>query len=213
MARSQVLRALLLPAYALALTALALPAWADDAMTLGVTPGVATPGVATPGAAPGTAPGATDITLPADATSQLVGLFMQSCVRFAGNAVGLRDWATHAGLKLLPPEGQQAFLYGLPGQVFDASTLNGKLVVISENSGSCSTMAQSASGAGVVKVLEQVLQMSHVDFTMMHEDDDKEEKVLHHREYTATQNGRQWEMLVSTVKGTAPGEVMLTTSP
>jgi hypothetical protein len=64
-----------------------------------------------------------------------------------------------------------------------------------------------------VNVLEQVLQMSHISFTMTREDDDTKEKDLHHREYTASQGARQWEMLVSTVKGTAPGEVMLTTSP
>jgi hypothetical protein len=165
----------------------------------------------------GTPPAATapsgEVTLPAGAASQVVGLFMQSCVRFALDPAGVRGWALHAGLKLLPPEGQQAFLYGLPGQVFDASTKDGKLVMISENSGACSTMAESASGAAVVKVLEQVMQLAHIDLTMTHEDDDKVEKALHHREYTAASNGRQWEMLVSTVKGTAPGEVMLTTSP
>jgi len=106
----------------------------------------------------GTPPAATapsgEVTLPAGAASQVVGLFMQSCVRFALDPAGVRGWALHAGLKLLPPEGQQAFLYGLPGQVFDASTKDGKLVMISENSGACSTMAESASGAAVVKVLE-----------------------------------------------------------
>jgi hypothetical protein len=147
------------------------------------------------------------------AAAQVVGLFMQSCVRFAGDPTGLRAWAPKAGIQPLPTAGQQAFLYGLPGEVFDASTKQGKLVLISENSGACSTMAESASGAEVVNVLEQVLQMSHISFTMTREDDDTKEKDLHHREYTASQGARQWEMLVSTVKGTAPGEVMLTTSP
>ncbi len=170
-------------------------------------PPLASPPLASPPLA------ATDISLPAGAASQLVGLFMQSCVRFALDPNGVREWATHAGLKPLPPEGQQAFLYGLPGQVFDASTKDGKLVVISENSGACSALAESASGATVVTVLEHVMQVAHIDLAMTHEDDDKTEKVLHHCEYTAARDGRQWEMLVSTVKGNAPGEVMLTTSP
>ena len=148
------------------------------------------------------------------AAAQIVGLFMQSCVRFAGDPTGLRAWAVHAGgMRPLPTEGQQAFLYGLPGEVFDASTKEGKLVVISESSGACSAMAESASGTEVVKGLEQAMQLSHINFTMTHEDDDKTEKDLHHREYTASQGKREWEMLVSTVKGAAPGEVMLTTSP
>jgi len=150
----------------------------------------------------------------ANAAAQVVGLFMQSCVRFAGDATALRDWAVHAGgMRPLPAAGQQAFLYGLPGEVFDASTTAGKLVLISESGGACSTMAESASGSEVVKTLEQVMQQAHIAFTMTHEDDDKTEKVLHHREYTASQGPRHWEMLVSTVKGAAPGEVMLTTSP
>jgi len=150
----------------------------------------------------------------ADAAAQIVGLFMQSCVRFAGDATGLRAWALHAGgLQPLPAQAQQAFLYGLPGEVFDASTAAGKLVLISESSGACSTMTQSANGSDVVKTLEQVMQTSHIEFTMTREDDDAQEKVLHHREYSASQGARRWEMLVSTVKGAAPGEVMLTTSP
>ena len=149
-----------------------------------------------------------------DAAAQIVGLFMQSCVRFAGDPVGVRAWAVHAGaMRPLPAEGQQAFLYGLPGEVFDASTNAGKLVLISETSGACSAMADSAGGTEVVKVLEQVMAQAHINFTMTHEDDDKSEKILHHREYTASQGKREWQMLVSTVKGTAPGEVMLTTSP
>lgn len=74
-------------------------------------------------------------------------------------------------------------------------------------------MAELVSGTEVVKVLEQVLQTSHITFTLTREDDDAKEKDLHHREYSASLGTRQWQMLVSTVKGAAPGEVMLTTSP
>ena len=148
----------------------------------------------------------------ADAAAQVVGLFMQSCVRFAGDPDGLRAWAPKAGMQPLPAQGQQAFLYGLPGVVFDASTKSDKLVVISENQGACSAMSESASGPLVVKTLEQVMQQAHIDFTMTHEDDDQQEKTLHHLEYTASQGTRHWEMLISVVKGATPGEVMLTTS-
>lgn len=145
--------------------------------------------------------------------AQLVGLFMQSCMRFVGDAAALREWAVHSGLQPLPAAGQQAFLYGLPGEVFDASTQAGKLVLISENGGSCSAMAEAANGTEVVQDLEQVMRAAHVTFTMTHEDDDTEEKVLHHREYVASQGSHQWQMLVSTVRGTASGEAMLTTNP
>jgi glucose/arabinose dehydrogenase len=183
------------------------------------TPPAATPPATTPpAAAPGTTitsaipvPPNTDPAA-ADAAAQVVGLFMQSCVRFAGDPDGLRAWAPKAGMQPLPAQGQQAFLYGLPGVVFDASTKTDKLVVISENEGACSAMTEAASGPLVVKTLEQVMQQAHIDYTMTHEDDDQQEKTLHHREYTASQGNRHWDMLISVVKGAAPGEVMLTTN-
>jgi len=147
-----------------------------------------------------------------DTAAQVVGLFMQSCVRFVGDPAGLRAWAPKAGIQPLPAQGQRAFLYGLPGVVFDASTNSDKLVLISENEGACSAMSESASGPSVVKTLEQVMRQAHIDFTVTHDNDDQQEKTLHHREYNASQGDRHWEMLISTVKGVALGEVMLTTS-
>jgi hypothetical protein len=145
--------------------------------------------------------------------AQVVGLFVQSCVRFVGNAADLRQWARQTGLPLLPKEAQQSFLYGLPGEVYDASTRNDKLVLISEDGGSCSALAESANGEAVAATLERVLRAAHIAFTLTHEDDDTEEKALHHRAYAISQGGRQWQMLESTVKDTASGEVMLTANP
>jgi len=162
-------------------------------------------------AMPAASPAADPPALPED--TQVVGLFMQSCMRFVGDAAGLRAWAVKTGLQPLPEDGQQAFLYGLPGEVFDASTKDGKLVLISENGGSCSALAEAANGHDVVGVLERVMQLSHITFAMTHEDDDSAERVLHHREYTASEGSHQWQMLVSTVRGAASGEVMLTTNP
>ena len=59
--------------------------------------------------------------VPLTNAKQVAGLFMQSCLRFAGGKDGLRDWAAKTGLKALPTEAQDQFLYGLPGVVFDAS--------------------------------------------------------------------------------------------
>jgi hypothetical protein len=147
------------------------------------------------------------------AATQVVGLFVQSCVRFVGNAADLRQWAHQTGLPLLPKEAQQSFLYGLPGEVYDASTPDDKLVLISEDGGSCSALAESANGEAVAATLERVMRAAHIAFMLTHEDDDTEEKALHHRSYAVSRGGRQWQMLVSTVKDTASGEVMLTANP
>src|SRR4051794_12631662 len=81
---------------------------------------------------------------------QVAGLFMQSCLQYAGSKEGLRAWARKTGLKELPKDIQDRFLYGLPGVVFDASNKEGKFVLVSEDRGSCSALAESASGAAVL---------------------------------------------------------------
>ena len=161
-------------------------------------------------AAPGTASAAdTAITN----AQQLAGLFVQSCVHFAGNRQGLRDWAASTHLQRLPAQGENTFLYGLPGMVFDASNADGKFVLISEDGGSCSAMAEAANGPAVVKDLEQLLRQAKINFDVTGEHDDKAEKALVHREYTASTGDQQWEMLVSTVQDPAGGEAMLTVNP
>lgn len=111
-----------------------LPLWAGALGSVGV--GVGVPGAIVSGAVVSAAivSGAVlsgaraDDLSSSDGAAQVVGLFMQSCIRFAGDPTGLRKWAPTAGIQPLPAKGQQAFLYGLPGEVFDASTKQGKLV-------------------------------------------------------------------------------------
>jgi hypothetical protein len=141
---------------------------------------------------------------------QVAGLFMQSCLRFAGDRDGLRAWARTTKLQELPPTGQDYFLHGLAGVVFDASTKDGKFVLVSEDGGSCSVLAETASGPSVVTDLEQDLKDAQITFKITSDRDDAVEKALRHREYTASKGDHGWLLLVSTVKGDAGGEVMLT---
>jgi hypothetical protein len=141
---------------------------------------------------------------------QVAGLFMQSCMQFAGDKAGLRAWAKKNDLKELPAEVADNFLYGLPGVVFDASNNEGKFVLVSEDGGSCSAIAQTASGPSVITDLEQDLNTAKIAFKVTSEKNDSEEKALQHREYLATQGDRGWLLLISTVKDPAGGQVMLT---
>ena len=141
---------------------------------------------------------------------QVAGLFMQSCVQFAGDKNGLRDWARKTGLKELPSNVQDQFLYGLPGVVFDASNKEGKFVLVSEDGGSCSAIAEKASGPGVISNLEQDMSAAKITFTMTSDKSDSVESNLQHREYQASQGDRQWLLLVSTVKNPETGQAMLT---
>jgi hypothetical protein len=149
---------------------------------------------------------------PDAAAKQVAGLFMQSCVQFAGDREGLRGWATKLDLRVLPPAVQGRFLHGLPGVVFDASNQDGKFVLVSEEGGSCSVIAERASGAKTVVDLEKDLNDARISFRMTAEIGDPEERLLQHREYVASQGDRAWLLLISTVKDAAGGQVMLTAS-
>jgi hypothetical protein len=147
-----------------------------------------------------------------DSATDLVGLFMQSCNAFVGNPKGLRDWAATAGLQALPPGGEQAFLHGAPGHVFDASDATGKFVVVSGDSGACSAIAETADGSALVDDLEQLLRAAGIAFTLMREQDDSVEKSLYHRDYVASKDTLKWQILVGTVRD-KPGTAMLTAAP
>jgi hypothetical protein len=144
---------------------------------------------------------------------QAVTLFLKSCVEYPGDRDGLRKWARQAGLVQLPADGADKFLHGLPGAVYDASTGGTKLMLVSEESGSCSTFAPLADGPTVLSELERILRDSRVTLTVTGDKPDPKETKLLHREYTAAGAKRQWQMLVSTVNDPAGGEAMLTANP
>jgi hypothetical protein len=147
---------------------------------------------------------------PNSSAKQVAGLFMQGCVQFAGDRDGLREWARKLGLQELPADVQEQFLYGLPGVVFDASNKEGKFVLVSEDNGSCSAIAEMASGPNVIAELEKYMQGASISFNVTAEKGDEAEKALKHREYVAAQGQRQWLLLISTVKSPTGGQAMLT---
>ena len=71
-------------------------------------------------------------------------------------------------------------------------------------------VAERASGPAVIDTLEQDLRRAQISFALSHDGDDPKERVLHHREYTASMGKRSWLLLVSTVRDAAVGEAMLT---
>jgi hypothetical protein len=148
----------------------------------------------------------------ADPAADLAGLFMQSCMPYAGDPAGLRSWAAKIGLPKVPDPARGAFLHGVPGLVFDASVPPEKYVVVSSDDGLCSAVTNHAQGAAVVAALEADLQTAGVAFRLAIERDDKQVQQIHDREYLATKNGHGWRILVATVSDQA-GQAMLTAAP
>ena len=160
-------------------------------------------------AAPPSAPGAAA----RDPAAQAAGLFMQSCVRFAAQPGALRRWVASKHLARVPAPYANDFLYGLPGVVYDATTPAGKLVLVSQDGGSCSVVAENAQGKLLLDRLDADLKSAGIAYKVTADGPDPLEKDLRNRAYDAAAGDRKWLMLVSTVNDPAGGEAMLTTNP
>ena len=110
----------------------------------------------------------------------------------------------------LPPA-DKAFLNRAPGQVFDASNVNGKFVVVSSDDGICAVITNQADGGEMARSLETMLREASIEFRLVIERDDKQNPLLHHREYLATRAGRSWRILAATTRDS--GQAMLTAAP
>ena len=148
----------------------------------------------------------------ADAPQQLVGLFIQGCMPFVGDAKALRGWAERTKLPVLPDQVAAAFLHRAPGMAFDGSNDSGKFVLVSSDDGLCSAVTDKASTADMTKALEAGFAQAGLAFRMVIERDDSHEASIHDREYLAARNGNGWRVLVATVKD-GQGQAMLTAGP
>lgn len=138
---------------------------------------------------------------------------MQSCLSYAGDPAGLRAWAAQKGLPKVPEQARKSFLLGAPGDVFDASDVEGKFVVASADDGICSAATDKVTQTAIVAALESDLRASGIAFRLVIERDDKVVPDIHDREYLATRNGRSWRILLATVKDPAGGQAMITGAP
>lgn len=149
----------------------------------------------------------------AGAPEELVGLFIQGCLPFAGDASALRDWAKQTGLPPVPEQVRATFLNGAPGQAFDGSAAETKLVLISSDDGICSAVTDQATQQAVADAVEAGFRQAGLAFRLVIERDDAHVTEIHDREYLAARDKRGWRILVATVKGDKGGEAMLTAAP
>ncbi|WP_428485295.1 NMCC_0638 family (lipo)protein [Rhodopila sp.] len=149
----------------------------------------------------------------ADAAQELAGLFMQSCLPYAGDPAGLRGWAKRIGLPHAAEQARVAFLHGAPGEVFDGSNAVGKFVLVSSDDGICSALTDQSTQQPAIDALETDLRQGGIAFRLVIERDDKNIPAIHDREYLATKNGRSWRILLATVKGDKGGQAMITGAP
>jgi hypothetical protein len=132
---------------------------------------------------------------------------------FAGHPAALRDWAKRTGLPAVPDPAAAAFLHGAPGQVFDGSTADAKLALVSSDDGLCSVVTDLMVQQAATEALEAGLLQAGAAFRLAIDRDDAHVAEIHDREYLAAKDGRAWRILLATVKDTKGGEAMLTAAP
>ena len=141
------------------------------------------------------------LTAHAGAADELVGLFMQGCLPFAGHPSALRDWAQRLGL---PPVPEQARA-GVPARrarpSIDASAAEVKLALLSSDDGICSAVTDHAMQPQVTEALETGLREAGLTFRLVIERDDKQITAIHDREYLAAKDKLSWRILRSHRKG------------
>lgn len=125
----------------------------------------------------------------------------------------MRDWAKQTGLPPVPEQVSAAFLNGAPGQAFDGSAAETKLVLISSDDGICSAVTDQATQQAVADAMEAGFRQAGLAFRLVIERDDAHVTEIHDREYLAARDKRAWRVLVATVKGDKGGEAMLTAAP
>jgi hypothetical protein len=148
-----------------------------------------------------------------NSSSQAVSLFMRSCVRYPTDRTALQAWIKQAGYPEVPAEHADEFLDGLPGAAYDASGGALSLVIVSEDSGSCSVVADHANGADLVQQLDRSLNAAKIAFKAVDDPPDSHTADLNNREYTIPGQDGGWHMLVSTAKDPSGGAALLTTNP
>jgi len=144
---------------------------------------------------------------------EVSGLFIQSCLRFAGDPTGLRAWAVAQKLPALPDAGQAAFLGGRPGIAYDATDAAGKFVLVSNDDGSCSAIAQRADPDALAEALPRLLREAGVTIRAAGERSDPEETALRWRGFEAAKGERRWSIAVGTASGRAGGQAILSAAP
>jgi hypothetical protein len=129
-----------------------------------------------------------------DGATQAAGLFLQTCLNFAGSPAGLRDFLKKRQVPELNPEGRAIFLRDHVGMGFDASNKATRLAVVSEDNGVCSIFAGQGNLAQVLPLIESInrslaLQMS--------QSGGKETDSVHARYYNVIIKDRTYKLVIS----------------
>ncbi len=85
---------------------------------------------------------------------QVVGLFGDTCLHFAGDVAGMRGFLSEQKAPPMAAGARDVFLAGRRGEVFDVSIKTAKLALISLDDGGCEAVVDQADPAQVLAILK-----------------------------------------------------------
>ena len=131
---------------------------------------------------------------PTDGAKQAVGLFTQTCLNFAGNTAGLRDFLKKRQVPELNPQGRAIFVRDRVGIGFDASNKVTRLAIVSEDNGVCSIFSGQGNLDQIIPLIESINRSLGLQ---MNPSAGKETGSNHAHYYNLTIKDRTYKLVIS----------------
>jgi len=122
------------------------------------------------------------------------------CMRYAGDAAGLRAWAAGAGLKEAPASDAKPYLLGHSGHVFGGEAVAGGVVIASQDDGGCSLFADHADATALAQDFETALKQDNFTFAPPKRTTrtGKSGLTVVSRDYRIKNDKQRWHVVIST---------------
>ena len=152
----------------------------------------------------------------ADRAREVVGLFVQSCLKHVADPVDLLDWiAQTPQLRKFPAQQAQAFLDGKKGDVWSAENKAGLFALVLFDDNTCTVFAQQASADQVSLVFSEYVRRKGLPLNKIGDKRDYVRGIDEREETWRTHSGDlRYEVKVVTSKSPrADAQAVLTTLP
>lgn len=146
---------------------------------------------------------------PSEGANEVVGLFVQTCLKYAANPNALRTWLAQQQAPEMPAQMRDYFLAGRKGMVYDVSYRAIRLALASADDGSCSAYAETADPGLTLSDLRQALQQGNVAATEQAVPPDTQHPNLQHTNFRVTLEGRPYSVLTTTTPAPQQGQVQV----
>jgi hypothetical protein len=130
-------------------------------------------------------------------SEQAVSLFSRSCMTFAGQKDQLRAWTQAQKIPEMPQDKATILMGKFPGKAFAISTPVGNYIIGSQDDGGCTLFVQRADGKILATQLEAIIAASKLTLKITSDQNDANNRDMHHRGYEIAGKNRKWLVALS----------------